>query len=204
MSIFDSQAFFDTCRHGVMGPTLDQGEVDGATAILAAMAGAPIAYTAYALGTAWLETNHTLHPIKEIGGPNYFFRMYDMHGQRPQVAARLGNTQPGDGAKYPGMGYVQSTGRGNAAKATAKLGIDFINHPELLMDPSNAAKVMRLGMTEGWFTGKKFSDYLPASGPATLEQLIPPRRIINGTDRARDVANYAWGFQTGLQAGGWA
>ena len=47
-----------------MGPTLDDGEVSGANAILEAMAGAPLSWTAYALATAWLETNHTLHPIK--------------------------------------------------------------------------------------------------------------------------------------------
>ena len=81
-----------------MGPTLDNDEVTGANAILAAMDGAPLSWTAYALGTAWLETNHTLHPIKELGGQNYFFRRYDPQGQNPKIAKMLGNTEPGDGA----------------------------------------------------------------------------------------------------------
>ncbi len=49
----DRKAFFDACRKGVMGPTLDGDEVSGTSAILDAMAGAPLAATAYALATAW-------------------------------------------------------------------------------------------------------------------------------------------------------
>jgi hypothetical protein len=61
-----------------------------------------------------------------------------------------------------------------------------------------AAKVMRVGMTEGWFTGKSFASYLPASGPASFAQFKDARRIINGQDRAADIANYAIEFQAYL------
>ena len=47
------KTFFDHCRGGVMGPTLDGDEVSGAEAILDAMAAAPISWCAYALATAW-------------------------------------------------------------------------------------------------------------------------------------------------------
>jgi putative chitinase len=195
----DRGVFFARARAGkLLGPTLTQSEVDGCTAILDAMTGAPIAYAAYALATAYLETSHTMQPIEEFGGPAYFFRMYDKGGNRPAVAAQLGNTMPGDGVRYHGRGYVQLTGRGNYAKATAKLGVDLVNHPELALGDDIAAKVMRVGMTEGWFTGKSFASYLPASGPASFAQFKDARRIINGQDRAADIANYALEFQAYL------
>ena len=54
---------------------------------------------------------------------------------------------------------------------------------------------MVLGMTEGWFTGKRFASYLPAKGPATTVQFTSTRRIINGIDRAEKVAGYAMSLQ---------
>jgi hypothetical protein len=201
---FSPAKFFDSCRAGIMGPTLDNDEVSGASAILAAMDGAPLSWTADALGTAWLETANTLHPIKEFGGSNYFFRMYDKAGQRPKVAAALGNTQPGDGALYCGRGYVQLTGRRNYTLAQAKTGARLVDNPDLAMRPDVAAKIMRFGMSQGWFTGKQFADYLPAGRPASRDEFKAARRIINGQDRANDIAGYALAFQAALQAGEWA
>jgi len=195
--------FFDACRAGVMGPTLDDDEVSGANAILEAMQGLPIAWCAYALATAWHETAHTLQPIKEFGGPNYFFRRYDIKGQNPRLARQLGNTVPGDGVQFAGRGYVQLTGRANYAKAAAKLNVQLIGNPDLAMDRNVAADILRHGMREGWFTGKSFQSYLPASGLATAAQFQAARRIINGVDKAALIAKYAVAFQDALKAGGW-
>jgi len=195
--------FFDACRTGVMGPTLDNDEVSGATAILEAMQGLPIAWCAYALATAWHETAHTLQPIKEFGGPNYFFRRYDIKGQNPRLARQLGNTVPGDGIQFAGRGYVQLTGRANYAKAAAKLNVQLIGNPDLAMDRNVAADILRHGMREGWFTGKSFQSYLPAAGLATAAQFQAARRIINGTDKAALIAGYAVSFQDALKLGEW-
>jgi len=195
--------FFDACRVGVMGPTLDNDEVSGATAILEAMQGLPIAWCAYALATAWHETAHTLQPIKEFGGPNYFFRRYDIKGQNPRLARQLGNTVPGDGVQFAGRGYVQLTGRANYAKAAAKLNVQLIGNPDLAMDRNVAADILRHGMREGWFTGKSFQSYLPAAGLATAAQFQAARRIINGTDKASLIAGYAVSFQDALKLGEW-
>lgn len=200
---FSQAKFFDVCRAGVMGPTLDQSEVSGAIAILDAMASTPISHCAYALATAWHETAHTMQPIKEYGGPSYFFRMYDPQGQRPAVASRLGNTQAGDGAKYAGRGYVQLTGRANYARAAVKLSKDILARPDLAMQPDIAANIMRFGMSDGWFTGKRLSDYLPMSGGAARSGFKLARRIINGMDKADEIAEYAIQFQKALQTGGW-
>jgi putative chitinase len=196
--------FYDAVRSGLLGPTLSPSEVNGCTAILAAMAGAPLAWTAYALATAYKETNHTMQPIEEMGGSAYFFRRYDPQGQRPDIAAQVGNTHPGDGVLFHGRGYVQLTGRANYAKATQKLGLDLIAQPEDALKDDVAAKVMRRGMQEGWFTGKSFSSYLPGSRPAPHDHYREARRIINGIDCAEEIADYAVQFEAALVAGGWA
>lgn len=199
----DRKTFFDACRAGVMGPTLDQNEVSGADTLLTVLDGMPLAHVAYCLATAWHETAHTMQPVKERGGDAYFFRMYDPAGQRPMVAKRLGNTERGDGVRFCGRGYVQLTGRANYARAERELGVPLVASPDLAMGATTAGKIMRIGMTEGWFTGKRLADYLPASGPANRAAFIEARRIINGQDRAEMIADYAGQFQAALLAGGW-
>lgn len=54
----------------------------------------------------------------------------------------LGNTQPGDGGKYYGRGFIQLTGRANYAKYGKLAGIDLIAQPELLnSDYAQSARV---------------------------------------------------------------
>ncbi len=195
--------FFEACRAGVMGPTLDDNEVSGANAVLEAMAGLPVAWVAYALATAYHETAHTLQPIKEYGGPRYFHRMYDVGGERPSLAKRNGNVSPGDGAKYFGRGYVQLTWRVNYDKAGKKLGFDLVTNPDMALDRNIAASILRYGMREGWFTGRGFQHFLPAAGLATEAQFQAARRIINGVDKAALIAKYAMAFQAALVAGEW-
>jgi len=203
--------FYDTVRKGLLGPTLSPSEVNGCSAILAAMAGTPISWAAYALATAYKETAHTMQPVNEMGGDVYFMRRYDITGQRPDIAKALGNTQPGDGAKFHGRGYPQLTGRRNYTLADAKLAAaglikpgELIANPDLALRDDIAAFIMRRGMQEGWFTGKNFGSYLPAGGAATGDQFTQARRIINGQDCAAEIAGYALQFQNALTQGGWA
>lgn len=53
----------------------------------------------------------------------------------------LGNKHKGDGDRYKGRGYIQLTGRENYQRAGQALGIDLVNHPELLDKPDVAGKV---------------------------------------------------------------
>jgi putative chitinase len=195
--------FFEKLRGGFTG-RIEPGEVVGTEAILDALAGLPLAYAAYALATAFHETAGTMCPIEEHGGVGYFTARYDINGARPDIAQRLGNTYPGDGARYRGRGYVQLTGRNNYRKAAFHVDADLEGHPELALRPDAAAKIMRDGMAEGWFTGKAFRSYLPPIGTATREQFRQARRIINGLDRAEDIAAYALGYQQALLVGEWA
>jgi putative chitinase len=204
MSLTNPPAFFDALRTGILGPTLSGEEVKGCAAILEAMEGAPLSWTAYALATAYHETASTMQPIKEYGGPIYFTRMYDITGARAQLALANGNTCAGDGPKYCGRGYVQLTWKNNYKRAGEHCGADLVTYPDKAMDPVIAAKILRVGMEEGWFTTKKFSDYLPAHGRATSGQYALARYIINGSDKASQIAAHAKQFEDALVAGGWS
>lgn len=72
--------------------------------------------------------------VKELGGPTYFAK-YD--GRKD-----LGNTQPGDGARFAGRGLIQVTGRANYLKASQALfgNNRLLSTPELLEQPEWAAK----------------------------------------------------------------
>lgn len=208
----DYGAFYDWLRADKMlGPKISTDEFDGCDIICrtAGRAEFGVSWLAYALATAYHETAHTMLPIKERGGDAYYFRMYDIKGNRPAKAKELGNLSPGDGIKYPGRGYPQTTGLANyvkAAKNLKALGLgdyDLIGNPDLMMLPEVAAPTMIYGMRDGWFTGRKLSDTLPARGPATLLSFVASRPIINGTDKDDEIAAYAIGFQKAAVAGGW-
>jgi putative chitinase len=203
MSLANPTAFFDSMRAGLLGPVLTAEEVNGCNAILEAMDGLPLSYVAYALATAYRETASTMQPIREYGGPSYLTRMYDVSGARPQLALTNGNTCAGDGVKYCGRGYVQLTWKNNYARAAKECGVDLVASPDTAMRADVAAKIMRAGMVEGWFTGKKLSDYLPIRGPAERGMFVKCRYIINGSDHAGEIADHAMAFQRALVLGGW-
>ena len=77
--------------------------------------------------------------MKEIGG-SLDFKKYDPK-YAPKKAKALGNTKPGDGAKYKGRGYIQLTGKYNYTKAGQALGLPLAEKPQLVEKPEVAAKV---------------------------------------------------------------
>lgn len=204
MPLANPKAFFDRVRGvDLLGPVLTPTEVAGCNAILAACDGWPLAYTAYALATAYHETAGTMQPIKERGGDEYLRRNYDVTGRDPIRARKMGNVEPGDGVRYCGRGYVMLTWHVNYLRAERETGEKIMANPDLAMRPDIAARIMRLGMGEGWFTGRKLANYLPAAGRATRAQFTKARAIINGADKAEKIAEEAMDFQEALAAGGW-
>lgn len=77
---------------------------------------------------------------KYSGNPNNNLPEF-LYGADTAKGKSLGNTEPGDGAKYIGRGYIQLTGRANYAKYGSLAGHDLINNPKLLMNPTIAAEV---------------------------------------------------------------
>ena len=201
----DPASFFAALRPSPFD-RLVAAQVTGLESLLASMdaAGWPLAYAAYGLATAAHETARTMQPIREKGGEAYLKRMYDIEGARPAKARELGNDRPGDGVRYAGRGYVQLTGKANYRKAGIRLCLDLVGEPDLALKPEIAARILVWGMAEGWFSGRRLSAFLPASGRATFEMFRRARRIVNGTDRDAEIAVLALQFQAALAAGGQA
>ncbi|HYG28535.1 MAG TPA: hypothetical protein VD906_16740 [Caulobacteraceae bacterium] len=55
--------------------------------------------------------------------------------------ADLGNTAPGDGARFIGRGFIQITGRANYREMGARVGIDLEAEPERAAEPDIAVEI---------------------------------------------------------------
>lgn len=88
-----------------------------------------------ALATVVTEVGTGLRPINEYGGPSYFTQMYEGRSD-------LGNTQPGDGARYHGRGYIQLTGRANYRSYGDRLGLPLEDRPGMALRPYVGARVL--------------------------------------------------------------
>ena len=131
---------------------------------------------AYVLATAYHETAHTMKPVREYGGEAYL---------------KSKKYYP-----YVGMGFVQLTWKYNYEKASKKLGVDFVKDPKKLLEAKYAAEILVIGSRDGWFTGKKLSDYMTLQA----SNFTGARRIINGTDKAALIAGYAAEYDKQLKA----
>jgi hypothetical protein len=88
---------------------------------------------------------------------------------------------------YYGRGYIQLTHQFNYQKYSQILGIDLVRDPDLVLEPKNALFMAIDGMAKGRFTGKQLGQYINAN----QTDFIGVRRVVNGTDRAHQIANLA-------------
>ncbi len=107
------------------------------------------------------------------------FNLYDA-GTR--IGANLGNTQPGDGPRFKGRGYIQLTGRDNYRRVGAQIGVDLIGQPQSANDPTTA------GLILAQFLKNKESAIRTA---LANDDLFTARKLVNGGtngfDRFKDT-----------------
>lgn len=182
-------AFFAAVRTELFRGAMTQSQVDGTNSIMAAWPdGTDLRWVAYSLATAFHETAQTMQPIEEYGkgrGRAYGHPAGPWH----QV--------------YDGRGLEQLTWEANYRHATQRLreldvlaaDLDLERIPDLAMDPQIAAAIMVYGMSEGWFTGKKLSDFFNDNA----SDWVHAREIINRLDKAAAIASYALRFWRSLK-----
>lgn len=180
--MIDSTIFIKQCKELLFGSTMSAKQVGGCKAIIdywnANYDGYDPRWLAYMLATTFHETAQRMQPIEEFGKgkSRAYGNRYKMNGGRYFDTPNI----------FYGRGFVQLTWYENYAKAGKKLGEDFIKNPSLALDLGNATKILFWGMIEGWFTGRKLSDYFNAKDVGPFNA----RRIINGIDRAADIVGY--------------
>ena len=135
-----------------------------------------------ALGTIRAESEGFL-PISEY--PSQFntkpglpaFSAYD---------GRLGNSAPGDGARYRGRGFVQLTGKANYKTYSARIGIDLLANPDWANAPEVASVLLACYLADHADAMRKA---LAAGNHAAARKLVNGGS--HGLDRFRSVFDIA-------------
>ena len=157
--------------------------------------------TAYVLASIAWETARTFKAIAEYGkgkGRKYGTLYTNSKGQKYGIAGSGGNTYLY--SDYPhlyyGRGHIQSTWLDNYKYIKQRTGVDVVNNPDLLLDDKLSIEVTVLALKEGWYTGKKLSDYINN----TKKDYVGARRCVNGTDKAKEIADYAVVMEKALRS----
>lgn len=104
-----------------------------------------------------------------VGRPEALLdRVYNVP-KSPKLARGLGNCAPGDGYRYRGNGDLQLTGREAHTRIGKLIGVDLVDHPEMLADPATS---FRVAVAE--FVALK------CVAPASRRQTAVVRRLVNG------------------------
>jgi L,D-transpeptidase catalytic domain/Chitinase class I len=197
MTLFN-QKFLDhvTADLQVLG---GQKQTAGMKAIVegfeARLSGADLRWLAYMLATTFHETGATMEPVREAYWLSENWRKTHL-------------------SYYPyyGRGYVQLTHKENYRRAGDDIGVDLVADPDLALNPSHAAHVMFIGMTEGWFRSDSHGRHtLSRYFSNDVDDPAGARNIINGkepkivagheTTVAAMIADYHAIFLAALNAG---
>lgn len=118
--------------------------------------------------------------MEEIWGPTDAQGRYEPPAA---LAAKLGNTEPGDGKRFKGRGPIQITGRANYTRFGGLLGVDLIAAPERAAQPELAFRIAGLF----WMT-KKLNELADQVTAEAFKEIT--RRINGGFNGLADREEY--------------
>jgi len=67
---------------------------------------------------------------------------FGLYNPPSRKATNLGNTEPGDGPRFKGRGFVQLTGRYNYTVTGRQIGVDLAADPDLAIAPTTAGRIL--------------------------------------------------------------
>jgi len=167
----DRETFFSGFRE--LFGKLTQKQVDGLEFLLGQMEkdSWSLPQAAYVLATVAHETANTFQPIKE------FRSREGSKGRANQDRYWL--------TGFYGRGYVQLTWRKNYEK------FGIADDPDSALEPEVAYDVLSRGMKFGMFTGHGISEFINDDHT----DYVNARRVVNGLDKAQDIAKIARRFE---------
>lgn len=189
--MIDRAAFFAAVRKSLFGGRLSASQVAGMEDMLDAWDRSgftDLRWLADIFGGVYHEVGRRMVPVREG------FASTDA-GARKVVAKRSYGKPAGPyGLVYYGRGRIQNTWLANYQKLEKRFGYPFVKEPDRLLESKIDATVTVHGHAEGIWTGKKLSDYFTP----TKADWINARRIVNGIDRAAEIAGYSKAFHAAL------
>ena len=102
--------------------------------------------------------------------------------------AGLGNSQPGDGARFKGRGYVQLTGRSNYTLIGHEIDVDLIGSPDFADDPRIAGKILAQFL---------FNHQADIRRALANNDLASARKAVNGGDHG--LQQFADAYNKGME-----
>lgn len=189
---------FTYLRRAPFGGRLTQGQVDGVRRIVRICQQENVRdlrHVANILAQDFHETGARMQPVREA------FASSDREAIRRIENAWRAGRMPWVRTPYWrdgwfGRGDIQITHKANYERMGGVLGVDLVRNRDLALDPEVSGRIVVIGMRDGLFTGKKLSDYFNAK----KNDPVGARRIVNGTDKAKLIAQYHGNFYDALVA----
>ena len=205
MPKIDAKTFFDKIKRPLFGGSFDQTAVDNINVLLTTWARYPKMPRdefAYVLATVLAEVGRRMGSVRET------FANTDAEAIRNLESAWRRGDLPWVKTPYWregwfGRGLAQITHKDNYRRLTVHLqargyNVDLVANRDLALEQKWAALILFEGMIFGLFTGRRLSHYIdPARG---VRDYKGARRIINGQNRAAEIARYAMKFRDALLA----
>jgi len=157
-------------------------------------------HQAYILSTCYWESysyakNPDWNPVREgfattnQGAINAVTALYKAGKVKSNYALPQSN-----GKSYYGRGYTQISLPDNYKQAGDYYGIPLYDNPDLALQRPIATLLLVGGIMEGWWTGKKLTDYITT----TNTDFLGARRTVNGTDKAKEIEKIAMIFYSAM------